>query len=451
VACGAHAVVRLSFWLVDGQKLSVGENGVRKASVWQQLFGVERAVVEDVEFDPAEAVMVAHVRPVARQRHRCGVCGRRCPGYDRGSRRRWRTLDLGTVRAFVEADAPRVSCVRHGVVVAAVPWARHGAGHTYAFDDTVAWLACQVSTSAVRELMRIAWPTVGVILARVSADIDARVDRLDGLRRIGIDEISYRCGRLFLTAVVNHDTRRLVWLGEGRTKATLEAFFDLLGAERATLITEVTADAAAYIATVVAERAPQAVRCADPFHVVQWATHELDLVRRRICNQVRNAPGGRGRQKPGQSQQSAGDARKLQRSRYAMWKNPEDLTDKQQAKLAWIARAAPELHRGYLLKEGLRSVFAVGGQDGIDGLTRWLAWAQRCRIEEFVRLGRKVRRQLDAIHASLRLGLSNALLEATNTKIRLLTRIAFGFRKPESLMALAMLALGGHRPDLPGR
>jgi len=299
--------------------------------------------------------------------------------------------------------------------------------------------------------MRIAWPTVGAILARVSVDIDAAVDRLDGLVRIGIDEISYRRGQLFLTAVVNHDTRRLVWLGQGRSKATLEAFFDELGPERARLITEVTADAAAFIATVVAERAPKAVRCADPFHVVQWATHELDLVRRRIWNEARNAAGGRGRQKDGRSQESAGDARKLQHSRYAMWKNPEDLTEKQKAKLDWIATISPELHRAYQLKEGLRTVFAVGGEDGIAGLTRWLAWAQRCRIEEFVRLGRKVRRQLDAIHASLRLGLSNALLEATNTKIRLLTRIAYGFRKPESLIALAMLALGGHRPDLPGR
>jgi transposase len=337
------------------------------------------------------------------------------------------------------------------VAVAAVPWARHGAGHTRAFDDTVAWLACQASKSAVRQLLRIAWPTVGAIITRVSADIDAQVDRLAGLRRIGIDEISYRRGHCYLTAVVDHDTRRLVWLGEGRTKATLEAFFDQLGPVRAGLITEVTADAASYIATVVTQRAPQATRCADPFHVVQWATHELDLVRRRVWKTARNAPGGRVRTREGRSQESAGNARALQRCRYALWKNPGDLTGRQRVKLEWVARTAPELHRAYLLKEGLRTVFAVGGADGVSGLGRWLAWAQRCRIPEFVRLGRKVRRQLDAIHASLNRGLSNALLEATNTKIRLLTRIAFGFRTPQSLMALAMLALGGHRPDLPGR
>ena len=147
----------------------------------------------------------------------------------------------------------------------------------------------------------------------------------------------------------------------------------------------------------------------------------------------------------------AGDAQKIQRSRYALWKNPEDLTENQKAKLAWIATASPTLHRAYLLKEGLRYVFKVGGDDGIDALNHWLVWAQRCQIETFVFLARKIRRHLPAIHASLREQMSNAIVESFNTKIRLLTRIAFGFHGPQPLIALAMLTLGGYRPHLPGR
>ncbi len=130
------------------------------------------------------------------------------------------------MQAFVEADAPRVQCREHGVVVAAVPWARHGAGHTRAFDDTVAWLATQSSRTSVRQLMRVAWPTVGAIITRVRADIDAQVDRLARLRRIGIDEISYKKNHRYLTVVVDHDTGRLVWAAPGNDKATLAAFFD---------------------------------------------------------------------------------------------------------------------------------------------------------------------------------------------------------------------------------
>ncbi|TCO33715.1 hypothetical protein EV652_103717, partial [Kribbella steppae] len=112
---------------------------MRADSLWRAVLGVEQTVVEDVWFDEDELVVVVSVRPVARQRGRCGRCRRHCSGYDqgRGGRRRWRGLDLGTVRVFVEADSVRVTCPDHGVVVAHVPWARHDAGHTRMFDDQV--------------------------------------------------------------------------------------------------------------------------------------------------------------------------------------------------------------------------------------------------------------------------------------------------------------------------
>lgn len=132
-------------------------------------------------------------------------------------------------------------------------------------------------------------------------------------------------------------------------------------------------------------------------------------------------------------------------------KNPENLTGHQRAALDWIAKTDSRLYRAYLLKDGLRAVFTVGGQDGQDALRRWLSWAARCRIPEFVRLGRSIRVELPAIDAALEHGLSNALIESTNTKIRLLTQIAFGFRHADALISLALLALGGYRPGLPGR
>jgi len=419
---------------------------VRNARVWAGLLGIEHAVIERLEFDEDDELLVAHVRPSRTRRGRCGRCLRRCRGYDQGEgRRRWRALDLGAVRAVLEADAPRVSCPQHGVVVAAVPWARHGAGHTRAFDDTVAWLAVQCSKTAVTELMRIAWRTVGAVITRVSADIEASVDRLAGLRRIGIDEISYKKGHRYLTVVVDHDRRRLVWAAPGRDKATLNRFFDLLGQDRSARITHVSADAADWIATVVAQRCPSAVRCADPFHVVAWATDALDEVRRQAWNTARGAVTQR------RADRATGTARALKHARYALWKNPENLTDKQAQKLAWIAKTDPRLHRAYLLKEGLRHVFAVKGQAGKEALDRWISWARRCRIPSFVDLARKIVKHRAAIDAALDHELSNALVESTNTKIRVLTRVAFGFRSPEALIALAMLSLGGYRPTLPGR
>lgn len=322
-------------------------------------------------------------------------------------------------------------------------------GRSLAFDQTVAWLATQCSKTAVTALMRIAWRTVGAIVARVWADVDAVGDRLDGLTRIGVDEISYKRGHYYLTVVVDHDTGRLVWAAPGRDRATLRRFFDQLGPERSAAITHVSADQADWIAEIVAERCPDAVQCADAFHVVKWATEALDEVRRQAWNEARRSGQTKGR---GYGVRVAtGDARRLKGARYALWKNPDTLTERQAEKLAWIAKTNPRLHRAWLLKEALRYVFNVKGDAGKAALDRWLSWARRCRIPAFVRLARRIKAVRTHIDATLDHALSNALVESVNTKIRLLTRVAFGFRSADALIGLAMLSLGGNRPVLPGR
>jgi len=122
---------------------------------------------------------------------------------------------------------------------------------------------------------------------------------------------------------------------------------------------------------VVAARCPNAVLCLDPFHVVKWATDALDEVRREVWNAAR---------KGGQTAL----ARELKGARYALWKNPGDLTGRQRAKLARIARVNDRLYRAYLLKEELRLVFTLKGVRATVLLEAWLAWARRCRIPAFV-------------------------------------------------------------------
>jgi transposase len=414
--------------------------------------GVENTVVEGVEHDQGEDVVVVHVRPRRAGRGRCGRCGTRAPWFDRGQgRRRWRALDWGTTRVFLEAEAPRVNCRRHGPTVRQVPWARHGAGHTYPFDQQVAWLATRCSKTAVTELARIAWRTVGAIITRVWADTTAGVDLFDGLRRIGIDEISYKRNYKYLTVVVDHDTGRLVWVGAGRDQATLRGFFDALGPQRCALLTHVSADGANWIGQVLAERCPDAVRCADPFHVVRWASQALDEVRREAWNAARDQHRAAHSRRTGLNVRAVGHARALKNARFALWKNPEHLTTRQAAKLAWIAKAEPRLHRAYLLKEALRLVFQLPYDEAVPALDAWISWARRSQIPRFIKLQRTIVEHRDTILASIKHSLSNGLIESVNTKIRLITRMAFGFASPHALIALAMLSLGGHRPTLPGR
>ncbi|WP_328982439.1 ISL3 family transposase [Streptomyces mirabilis] len=403
--------------------------------------GVERTVVEGVYVHPVEPVKVVSVRPDRRwqRRPRCGLCRKRAPLYDRGHRRRWRSLDDGLLRVYFEADLPRVACPEHGVVIAAVPWARHGAGHTIPFDEMVAWFAPGASKKLIAVLLRINWHTVGSILARVMTERDGQDgDRLTGVRRIGIDEVSFAKGQKYLTVVVDHDTGRLLYVVEGRSKKTVHGFFDLLGAERARALTHVSADGAEWIAAVVGERAPNAALCLDPFHVVKWAQDALDEVRRQVWNDARRA---------GMKALTG----QLKDARYALWKKPEGLTERQQAKLSLIQTANKPLYRAYLLKEQLRKVFAPGGPERVRLLDAWLAWACRSKLKPFVKLARTIRDRRADIANALAHRLTNARGEAMNTKIRLIIRRAYGFRSVEALRAMILLCLAGYTRPLPGR
>ena len=421
---------------------------MRGVSVWAGLLGFSDAVVEDVELDPGRGVIIARVRVRRRVALRCSRCLATSARYDRGQgRRRWRHLDAGVLKVFIVAEAPRVACRGCGVTVAHVPWAHADTGHTHDFDRQVAWAATRMSKTAVTTLIRIAWRTVGAILERYWRDVQDCFDQYTGLRRIGIDEIAYKKGHKYLTIVVDHDTGRLVWAGPGRDTATLQEFFTLLGPDRAARITLVSADAAWYITAAVTRHLPNATICTDPFHVIAWATRALDYERR----QARNRAPGRAHNVALTHHNSTGTARDLKNARWALWKNPENLTEKQQATLDWIATTDPPLHQAYLLKEGLRYVFKLKGPDGIAALDEWLTWVKTTALPVFHRVARSIEKNRDTINAALTHRLSNALIESMNTKIRQITRTAYGFHHPDNLIALALLTHGGYRPTLPRR
>ena len=274
------------------------------------------------------------------------------------------------------------------------------------------------------------------ICERVCVEAEREIDLLAGLKRIGIDEISHRKGQRYLTVVVDHDSGRLVWAAAGRDRQTVEAFLDALGDQRCAQITLVSADMATWVAGPIAERCPQAELCLDPFHVVMLATDALDDIRREVWNEARRA----------------GDialARDLKGARFALWKNPENLTDRQQTKLASVQKINQRLYRAYLLKEQLRQIYRLPAAEAIRMLDDWIAWARRCRLTPFVKLAKTITDKRAGIVAAINHGLSNARVEAINTQIRLITRRAFGFHSPDALIALTMLSLAGICPPLP--
>lgn len=137
--------------------------------------------------------------------------------------------------------------------------------------------------------------------------------------------------------------------------------------------------------------------------------------------------------------------------RYALHKNPENLSENQQTQLQFLTKANPKLYRAYLLKEDFRLALKAGPDEIADALTKWMAWAQRCRIPVFRDLRKKIKRHFTAIVAAAKFRLSNARSEATNNKIKLIIRTAFGFCIVDNMVAMVMLSCSDIHPALPDR
>jgi transposase len=181
---------------------------VRVTTAFNRVLNLPGAWVGSVSF--TDAGIVIGLR--RRRRLLACPCGRRTRARYDTSRRRWRHLDFGACKVFLEADVHRVDCRGCGRVrTEQVPWARPGARHTADVEDVAAWLAQRMDKTSVARLLRCSWEAVDHIVGRVVADhIDDA--RLDELYRIGVDEISYKRGHKYLTIVADHDTGRVAWV-----------------------------------------------------------------------------------------------------------------------------------------------------------------------------------------------------------------------------------------------
>lgn len=349
---------------------------------------------------------------------------------------RWRHLDLGVWRLEVEATLRRLSCPVHGERTEGVPFARAGSGFSTDFEDLVAWLATRMDKTAISRLCRVDWETVGRICSRVVAD-ELDPGRLDDLFDIGVDEISWKKHHNYLTLVADHRSGKVVWGAEGKDAKTLDRFFAELGTERSEQVEAVSMDMGPAFAKSVGAHAPDATICYDPFHVVALATKALDEVRRPLWQEIRRI--------------DADAARQFKGARWALLKNPDDLTDRQAETLRNIRRNGGAMWRAYQLKEALRAIFSgdLDHTETADMLDRWCSWAQRCRLPPFVKAGRTIRAHQEGILAAIRLGINNARLEGLNNRVRLIIRRAFGFHSAKATLALVMLSCGPIQLALP--
>lgn len=413
---------------------------MRVTTVFNKLLRLVGAWVTDVEFVDADGVVFVDVR-LRRRLLTCPQCGWQTAARHNWQRKpsTWRALDFGTWQVIVRCRLRRLDCRScRRVVVEAVPFARHRARFTRDFDDVVAWLAQRCDKTAITQLMRVNWRTVGAIIDRVVAD-QLDDSRLDGLYRMGVDEVSYRKQHHYLTLITNHDTGTVVWAEEGKTAATLTGFFDELGADRCAAIEAISADmGAAYLKAIREHDDVDATVCIDTFHVMLNANKALDVVRRAYWNELRERAG-------------PDDARTFKHARWALLKRPEHLTDTQAEQLAAIKKAGGAVWRAHQGVQALRAIFDpdLTAAEADTLLDRFLAWAQRSRMDSFVKLGRTIRKHRAGILAALDLGINNGRSEGLNRKVRAITSRAYGFHTAKAVAAMILLCCGPVQITLP--
>lgn len=411
---------------------------MRATTLLSKCLQLNKTRILGVTFD--DEGLVLDVAP-STQIPRCSECFCKVRKvYDRREGRRWRHLDLAAMKLHLRYDLRRVDCPRCGVVVELVPWAEKGSWFTYEFEDTVAYLLQGLNTTAVAETMQISWPTVGKITRRVVERVQDG-DDLDGLTIIGIDELSYRRHHEYVTVVVDHVRRRVVWARPGKNAATVKQFFDDVGPERAAGIEVVTMDMSGAYIKAVTEAAPNARIVFDRFHVQRLAHDALDKVRREQVRMLQDPEAQRA----------------LKGTRFALQKNPWNLTLLEGQKVAEVQRVNRPLYRAYLLKETLAAILDRRQVNvARKKLGEWVAWATRSRLKPFTKLARTIKKHMEGIVGYVQTRLSNGIVEGLNGKIRTITRRAYGFHSASSLIALIFLCCSGitlypiqKRPVLP--
>ncbi len=440
---------------------------MRVSTVFSRLLCLPGVWVRSVSFEADRVVVTVALRG---RRLRCPECS-----YStryRESRQHhdsvWRHLDLGVWRLEVHARLRRLRCPEHGARVEGVPFARDGARFTRDFENLIAWLATKTDKTATCRLTRIDWQTIGRVIERVADEHLSEKDRLTDLFEISIDEVAWRKGHRYLTLVGDHRRRCVVWGCEGKGQAAADQFFAELDppdegqdaedtleppriqprvpveegeqkiGERASKLIAVSMDMGPGYAKSARAHAPQAVICIDNFHVVQLATKALDEVRREHWNGLRHTG-------------ELDAAKSFKDSRWALLKNPGDLTDTQADTLARLHATGGKVPRAWAMKEMVRAIFAPGlTVDAVDELIdRLLARLSRSRLKPFVRLGRTIRKHREGILSARRLKLSNARAEAMNNKVKLIVRRAYGFHSANAALALVHLTCGPVTLTLP--
>jgi transposase len=352
--------------------------------------------------------------PRAGRRMVCDGCGRRVRQVHDTAVRCIRDLPLLDAETHLWVTRCRLACPRCGPHVERLTWLDRYARVTKRLADSVARLCQVLPVKHVAAFFHLGWDAVKRI-DHSALERQLGPPRLDGVEVIAMDEFAIQKGHRYATVVVEATTKRVLWVGRGRDRESVRVFFALLGPERCRRLRAVVMDMCAAFELEVRAHCPQAEVVFDLFHVVaKYGREVIDRVRVDQANQLRH-------DKP---------ARKvIKGARWLLLRNRENVPRENRVQLDELLKANRALLTVYVLRDDLKHLWDYR-RPGC-ALRFWKGWyrrAMRSRLEPLKRFARRIASYLPGILAHCRWPLHTSFLEGINNRIKVIKRMAYGFR-----------------------
>lgn len=378
-----------------------------------------------------ELVMMTGIAARKNSRGTCSGCGIHACGYDHLRERRYEYVPLWGIKVFFLYEPRRVDCRNCGIIVERVPWADGKHQLTDTFRIFLARWARRLSWKETAESFNVSWEHVFRSIKYV-VGYGLKNRSLEGIKAIGIDEIKHKFGHKYLTLVYQLDEgmRRLLYVGKDRKAKSLLRFFVDFGKERSEQLLAICTDMWDPYLKVIRKKAGQALNILDRFHIKKHLNEAVDKVRREESGYLRNN----------------GYEPILEKSRWPLLKNPENLTDKQHLKLKEILRYNLQSVKSYLLKKDFEIFWKYVSPYWAERfLNNWTFKVMRSRIEPMKSFAKTVRRYQPLILNWFRVKgarLSSGPIEGLNNKAKVAIRKSYGFREYEVLKMALFHQLG---------
>ena len=345
----------------------------------------------------------------------CSGCGKPCRAIHDTTERWVDDLPILGADTRLLVHRVRVACADCGPKLERLGWLEPYARVTIRLAESVARLCKILPVKHVADYFNLDWKTVRAIdkayLTRTLGPVD-----LDGVTKLAMDEFAIQKGHRYATVVIDPTCKRVPWVGRGRSREEVRPFFELLGPQRCQKIVAAAMDMNAAYDLEVRQHCPNAEVIYDLFHVVaKYGREVVDRVRVDEANRVKD-------DKP---------ARKvIKGSRWLLLKNADNITkETDRVRLAELLKANRKLAAVYLLKDDLKELWAYRHTGYASRFWRqWYARAIRSRIEPLKRFARKLKGYLPGILSHCRFPLHTSVLEGINNKIKVIKRMAYGFR-----------------------